>query len=269
MPAGENHYDDPAASMNKVAPSCDFAWGDLNAADDDLDAAAGPDPAFEPTPETSNETAFPVPDEGRPVTFNPLGEWPSGECPCGHLACKRYLRRCGRPALQAARPPTVAHDEPPRQEASAPAEQPESGRAPQAANPASSAPVTPPGEPTEKLVTPPRGLRQLRQWPSTATKKKLVSSAKKKEKTKKKLVSSAKKKLVSSTATEKKKRMVIHHRQAYGQSYVLKNIPHGRYKTKTFSYRDYGGQARAHRAAKKHMNALTKEQLSTASSPPA
>ena len=239
----------------------------------DFDSA---DEGLPTSPETSeNDTAFPVPDEGRPVTFNPLGgcnnhtgtfkKRPLLACAFGDLACDgKWCRR----ALQAARPPTVAQDEPPRQEASAPAEQPESGRAPQAANPASSAPVTPPGEPTEKLVTPPRGLRQLRQWPSTATKKKLVSSAKKK-KTKKKLVSSAKKKLVSSTATEKKKRMVIHHRQAYGQSYVLKNIPHGRYNSKTFSYRDYGGQARAHRAAKKHMNELTKEQPSTASSPPA
>ena len=57
---------------------------DIDAADEDLltnpefdavDKDLLTSPEFDSTPETSNETAFPVPDEGRPVTFNPLGEW--------------------------------------------------------------------------------------------------------------------------------------------------------------------------------------------------
>ena len=191
----------------------------------DFDSA---DEGLPTSPETSeNDTAFPVPDEGRPVTFNPLGgcnnhtgtfkKRPLLACAFGVLACDG--KRCRR-ALQAERPPTVAQDEPPRQEAIAPAEQPEV-----ASTAGSELPSAP--------VTPPRGLRQLRQWPSTATK---------------------------ACQTESEKRMVIHH-QANGQSYLLKNIPHGRYNTKTFSYKKYGGQQKAHKAAMKHMKDLKKEHM--------
>ena len=216
---------------------------DIDAADEDLltnpefdavDKDLLTSPEFDSTPETSNETAFPVPDEGRPVTFNPLGgcknhtgtfKRPLLECSSGDLACSG-LGKCGRRALQASRPPTIAQDEPPRQEAIAPAEQPEV-----ASTAGSELPSAP--------VTPPRGLRQLRQWPSTATK---------------------------ACQTESEKRMVIHH-QAYGQSYVLKNnllLQEVWRPTKGTQ-----GRNEAHEGVEEGAHAESKVQPSTASSPPA
>ena len=68
------------------------------------------------------------------------------------------------------------------------------------------------------------------------------------------------------------KPMTIEH-TATRSSFLLKNIPYGPHKTKTFSYNKYGGQQKAQQAAIKHMKELRKEhkqklQLSTASSFP-
>ena len=211
----------------------------------DFDSA---DEGLPTSPETSeNDTAFPVPDEGRPVTFNPLGgcnnhtgtfkKRPLLACAFGDLACDgKWCRR----ALQAARPPTVAQDEPPRQEASAPVEQPEGSRTPLAANPASSAPVTPPGGPTEKLA-------------SSAMKTSQIKKSVKIEQPE-----SSRAPQAESSASSAMKPMTIEHTFSRS-SFLLKNIPYGPNKTKTFSYNKYGGQQKARQAAIQHMKELRKE----------
>ena len=202
------------------------------------------------TPETSeNETAFPVPDEGMPVTLNPLGgckntstfKRPLVECPSVNLACSGLGKR-GRQAPQAARAPTVAQAEPPRRESSAPVEQPEGSRTPLAANPASSAPVTPPGGPTEKLA-------------SSAMKTSQIKKSVKIEQPESSRAPQAESPASSAT--------VAHASWPYGMkllhaySYVLlSDIPYGPHLTKRFCYNKYGGQQKAEQAAIEYMKGV-------------
>ena len=45
------------------------------------------------------------------------------------------------------------------------------------------------------------------------------------------------------------------------ESFLLQNIPHGPHKTKTFTYKKYGGREKAHKAAKAHMKELQQEHM--------
>ena len=54
--------------------------------------------------------------------------------------------------------------------------------------------------------------------------------------------------------------MTIEH-TATRSSFLLQNIPHGPHKTKTFTYKKYGGREKAHKAAKAHMKELQQEHM--------